>query len=235
MKKETLLKFYSSYKMFIFPGVVALSCLILIVLVILPQTLKLISNQRVGDDLLNRSQSLEVKAQTLESIDGEDLSRNVAYALGVYPADKDFGNVVGLIQQISSQTGFSIVSLSLGGGSSKVGAQSFNVVLELAGPKALLPALLSGFEDAPRLMRVGSLEVSSSASGAEGVQVSLGLDILYASAPRDFGTIDSPLPELSAKDQELLVQLARVGGLSGAGSSTGGSVSTPRGKVNPFE
>lgn len=234
MKKETILKFYSNYKLLIFPAAVALSSLILIVLVILPQTIKLVTNQKVGDDLLSRSQNLEVKAQTLESINEEDLSRNVGYALAVYPSDKDFGNVVGIIQKITSQAGFNIVSLSLAGaGTAQAGSQSFNISLQLTGSKALLPILLSGFENAPRLMRVGSLEVSSSASGAEGVQVSLGLDVLYADAPRDFGTVDSPLPQLSAKDEELLVKLARVGGQSVSAGRTG--VSTPRGKTNPFE
>lgn len=233
MKKETILKFYSNYKLLIFPTVVALSSLILIVLVILPQTIKLITNQKAGDDLLNRSQSLEVKAQTLESIDEEDLSRNVGYALAVYPSDKDFGNVVGIIQKITSQAGFNIVSLSLGGaGSAKGGSQSFNISLQLIGSKALLPILLSGFENAPRLMRVGSLEVSS--PGAGGIQVSLGIDVLFSPAPSDFGTVDSPLPQLSEKDEELLVKLARVSGQGGV--STGvSSVSTPRGKTNPFE
>ena len=234
MKKETILKFYSSYKLFIFPAVVALSSLILIVLVILPQTLKLITNQKVGEDLLNKSQSLEVKAQTLESINEEDLSRNVRYALAVFPSDKDFGNVVGLIQKITSQTGFNIVSLNLGGNTAaKAGTQSFNVTLQLTGSRALLPSLLSALENAPRLMRVGSLEISSVAGG--GAQVSLGLDVLYSPAPAEFGTVDSPLPKLSQKDEELLVRLARVGSQSVSGGASSGFVSTPRGKVNPFE
>jgi len=235
MKKETFLKFYSSYKLFIFPAVVTFSSLILIILVILPQTLKLITNQKIGDDLLTKSQSLEVKAQTLESINENDLTRNVGYALAVFPSDKDFGNVVGLIQKITSQTGFNIVSLNLGGNTaSKTGTQSFSVTLQLAGSKALLPNLLSAFENASRLMRVGSLEVSSVVGGG-GVQVSLGLDVLYSPAPKDFGTVDSPLPQLSAKDEELLVKLARVGGQGVSGGGSSGFVSTPRGKVNPFE
>lgn len=232
MKKETILKFYSNYKLLIFPAAVALSSLILIVLVILPQTIKLVTNQKVGDELLSRSENLEVKAQTLEGINEEDLSRNVGYALAVYPSDKDFGNVVGIIQRIASQAGFSIVSLSLGGAGSAIGgSQSFNVSLQLTGSKALLPILLSGFENAPRLMRIGNLEVSS--PGAGGVQVSLGVDVLYANPPRDFGTVDSPLPQLSAKDEELLVKLARVSGQPVSAPSD--FVSTSRGKVNPFE
>ena len=232
MNKVTILKFYSSYKLFIFPTVVALSCLILIVLVILPQTIKLITNQRVGSDLLVRSQNLEVKAQTLESLNSDDLSQNLGYALAIYPSFKDFGNVVGLIQETTSKVGFSIISLSLAGTGSKTDAQSFNVSLQLSGSKALLPSLLANFENGPRLMRVGNLEVSSQSGG--GIQVSLGLDVLYSPAPADFGTVDSPLPTLSEKNQDLLVRLAK---LSAPSVSRGGVpfVSAPRGKTNPFE
>ena len=102
MKKEDLLKFYAQYKLFIFPLVVGISSLILIVFVILPQTIKLVTNQGAEEELFNKSQFLEVKAQDLDNLDQEDLSRKVQYVLGVYPADKDFGNIVGIIQSVTS-------------------------------------------------------------------------------------------------------------------------------------
>lgn len=234
MNTAAFLKFYASYKLLIFPAVVALSSLILMVLVILPQTIKLITNQRVGNDLLTRSESLEVKADSLASINEGDLLQNLGYALSVYPQERDLANVVGQVQTITSRTGFTIDSLSLGGSPAippKAGAQSFNISLQLTGSKLLLPILLSELESAPRLMRVSSLEISSIAAGA-GVQVSLGLDILYSGAPVEFGTVDSPLPQLSEEDQELLVRLAKVGG---QGVSSTQVISTPRGKANPFE
>ncbi len=233
MKKETILKFYSDYKIFIFPIAVTISSLILIAFVILPQAIKLISNQETGDILLQRTKFLEVKAQALEGYDEEDLSKKVNFALNVYPPDKDFGSVIGLIQAITAQAGFNIVSLSLGGGPTQTGAQNFNIALEISGPKTLLPSLLSALENAPRLMRVGNITISP-AAGSAGVQASLGLEILYQAAPQNFGSIDSPLPELSEVDQELLVKLA---GVQPSQQVVGDApVSTsPRGKDNPFE
>lgn len=233
MKKDIIFEFYSKYKLLIFPIVVAISSLILIAFVILPQTIKLITNQKTGDEALQRTQFLEVKAQTLEGYDEEDLSKKVNFALNIYPPDKDFGNIIGFIQTIVSQAGFSIASLALGGGSTQTGAQSYGVTLELAGPKALMPALLSGFENAPRLMKVGNITISP-AAGAQGVQVSLGLVILYQAVPQNFGSVDSPLSELSQKDQDLLVKLARTQPSPQAGGGAAVS-SSPRGKENPFE
>lgn len=236
MNKAAIVKFYANYKLLIFPLVVALSSLILILLVILPQTIKLLINQRVGNDLLSRSENLEVKAETLASINEGELLQNLGYALNVYPQDRDLANVVGQVQIIAARTGFNIVSLNLGGGPltpPKGGAQSFNVTLQLTGSKALLPLLLSELENAPRLMRVSSLEISSIAiAGGSGIQVSLGIDVLYSVAPPEFGTVDSPLPQLSEKEQELLVRLAKVGSQR---VGTGQVISAPRGKANPFE
>ena len=65
MKKEDLQKFYLTYRLYIFPVVVAFSCLVLIILVIYPETVKLIINQKTQEEVLNKHKFLEVKAQTL--------------------------------------------------------------------------------------------------------------------------------------------------------------------------
>ena len=235
MKKEDILKFYSKYRLFVFPSAVALSSLILIALVILPQTIKLVTNQTTESDLLHKSQFLEVKAQTLETLDEGDLSKKVNYALNVYPPDKDFGNVLGIIQWITTQTGFSIVSFNVGG-STGSGSQNYSISLKLIGSRPLVSTLLKSLEDASRLMKVDSIEVSQ-AAGIQGVEVNLGLSVLFSPLPQNFGTVDSPLPELSQNEEELLVRLA--GAQEGAGIVVRdeGKVSstTPRGKANPFE
>lgn len=228
MKKEDLLKFYAQYKLFIFPLVVGISSLILIVFVILPQTIKLVTNQGAEEELFNKSQFLEVKAQDLDNLDQEDLSRKVQYVLGVYPADKDFGNIVGIIQSVTSGAGFNIVALNIG----DQNAQNYIITLQVSGPRTLLPLLLSTVEKAPRLIRLDSLEISST-SGSQGIEASLGLNILYSPAPTTFGTVDSPLPTLSSEDEELLTTLASQNPISEGVEEVVDS--GPRGKANPFE
>lgn len=225
--KEEAIKFYSKHKLLVFPAVVAISSLILIVFVILPQTLRLITNQSTSEDLLNKSRVLEAKAAELDSLDEQDLSKKVQYALGVYPADKDFGNVMGILQTITSQAGFSIISLNLGDQST----QSYKITLQITGPKTLLPLLLASLEEAPRLIRVDNLEISSASVG-RGVEAKLNLNILYSPAPASFGSVDSPLPILSEEDEGLLATLA---GNRALPEKVVEEVSTPRGKANPFE
>lgn len=228
MKKESIAKFYSNYKLYIFPLVVILSSLILIFFIILPQTLKLIGNQRAENDLILSSKFLEAKAQTLESFNEEDLSSKVDFALNAYPAERDFNSALAILQHITSSSGFVIVNLSLGGVASSTSSQSYNVKIEVSGPKPLFPLLLSNIDGAQRLMKVSNIETSS--KDAQALDASIGVEVLYSPVPNDLGTIDSPLPEVSSKEEEILARLATANE-----TVSQPSITSPRGKANPFE
>lgn len=230
MKKEVLVKFYSTYKLYIFPAVVLTSCLILIVFVIYPQLVSLISNNKVSSGLQKKMDFLEVKAQTLEGYDGRDLSSKLDYALAYLPADKDFTNALGLLQNITSRSSFSILSFALGTQTAIKGAQGYSVKLEVKGPKALLPNLFSGIESSNRVMRVATLEVKSLPDGS--VDAFLGIDVLYSSAPQTFGSADSPLPVLTEEDEQLLSKLAGEGVVQQQPAVITPTV--PLGKSDPF-
>lgn len=232
MKKETIVKFYLTYRLYLFPAIVVLSSLILIFLIIIPQLSKLISNQKTQSELINNLKFLEVKAQTLESYDSKDLSNKVSYTLASFPQDKDFGNAIGLIQNLTIQSGFSLTSLTIGTRTNKIAdSQSYVIQLQVIGPKNLIRVLLSNIESSSRLIRVGGIEISNTID-QQVLNVALNLDVLYAPVPGSFGSIDSTLPDLSEKDQELLATLAK--NLPPALTST--NVSLPsRGKANPFE
>ena len=204
--KNQVLKFYTTYKIFIFPIIIIFCSLILIVFVIYPQIVKLIRNQKDLGALMNKSQFLSTKVLALDNLDGGDLSKKVGLSLSSYPSDKDFGYVIGIVQNISAQSGYNVVSISLG--ESAKGNQSYAVKMQLIGSVSLLPILISNIENSNRLMRVSSVETTSRDSAS--VNVSLSLDVLYSALPSTFGTEDSPLPELAQKDEELLSKLAKA-------------------------
>lgn len=232
MKKEDLTKFYQTYKLYIFPTVVAVSSLFLILFVVFPTMSKLISGQKTSQDLITKSNFLETKVLALESLDSEDLSRKVGFALSVLPAEKDFGDILGLLQSLAGQTGFSISSISLGASGSKLtNTESYEVKMEIKGTRVLLPALINNIENSPRLMKIKKIDVSSGQS-SQVIGVSLVVDVLYSGLPQTFGTADAPLPQLSEQDEQFLANMAQVGGETPAPSST---ITAPRGKPNPFE
>lgn len=234
MKKEAIIKFYVSYRLYIFPFIVAFSSLILIVLIIFPQIYKLITNQKTEGELTNKSKFLEVKAQTLESFDAADLSNKANLSLLSYPPDKDFGNVIGLIQNLTTQSGFVVVSMSIGTTTVKIGeSDSYSIQLNVTGPKSLSKVFISNIEGSTRLMKVGNIEISNT-SQAQIANLSLNLNVLYAPIPTSFGSIDSVLPTLSESDEQLLAKISSNN--TQTISETPTNVQLPsRGKTNPFE
>lgn len=233
MNKEEVISFYLNYRLYIFPFVVVLSSLILIVFVIFPQTMKLITNQKAESEMINKSSLLETKAQTLETLDEKDLNQKVGYAINSLPTDKEFISDMAVLQDITARSGFSAVSIVIGNNiSSDANTQSYNIKLEVLGPSTMLQNLLTNIEDSPRLVRVNSVEASVG-KGAQNTATSLDVSVLFSAAPKNAGGIDTPLPTLSQKDEEILVKLARSGAISQQ-PQTFFSLGS-RGKTNPFE
>lgn len=230
MNKENLTKFYQTHKLYIFPAAVALSSLFLIVFVILPQTIKLITNQQAAGDLLNRTKILETKVSALESFDSGDLSQKLKLSLAILPVEKDYGNILGLAQQLVSQSGFSLESITLGTSNQKFGSSdSFTVKLEVKGPRVAFQTLLDNLDNSPRLIKISDIDVASGKQD-QFMDAALVLEVLYAGLPKDAGTIDSPLPELSQKDEELISTLDKSRNVAAPAS-----ISSGKGKLNPFE
>lgn len=228
---QALIKFYAKYKMLLFPGVVGLSSLFLIFFVIYPQVVKLITNQKRQDDLVNKSLFLEQKVSALEGYNGEDLARKLEYTFSAFPQDKDFGNVIGLLQSLTGQSGFTINSLALENMPKQTSSElSYGIKMEVTGAKALVPNLLGNLEASPRLIKINTIEISSSVSQASNVTLSIA--ILYAPIPQNLGSLDTPLPRLNQKDEDLISKLARIALPSQISDNTSFG---PRGKSNPFE
>ncbi|MBI2019152.1 type 4a pilus biogenesis protein PilO [Candidatus Daviesbacteria bacterium] len=228
MKKE-IIKFYLEYKLYIFPAVVALSSLFLIIFAIYPQTAKLIDGQKSASQLAGKSEFLETKVQALESVDGEDLARKVRFVLNALPAEKDFANVLALLQQLTAESGFSVSSIALGNSGTKMGnSDSFDVRMEIRGSKVFLQGLLSNLENSPRLIRVKVIDISS--ANQQGADIALSLGVLYSGLPKDFGAADSPLPELTSADEGLIAALEKINTTTPTSFAQ-----SPRGKANPFE
>lgn len=236
MDKEEILNFYRNYKLYIFPAIVVFSSLILILFIIYPEITNLITNQKLAGEVTSKSKFLEVKAQTLENLDSEDLNRKVGFTLGSYPTNQDFVSVLNILQNITSQSGFNTTSISLGSGSSKNSdVQYYNLKLDMLGQLNLLPVLLSNIESSPRIMRVSSFETTSGKDAQGGAIISLNIEVLYSAAPTSFGNAESPLPELSQKDEEIIAKLARSGTVVVNQQPTTTTQLGPRGKANPFE
>lgn len=229
MNSDTSVNYYQKYKLFIFSGIVLFSSLILIIFVIYPQISKLIANQKVEGEIISKTKFLDDKAQELEKYDRIDLDRKVALALNSYPADKDFISAFSLLQNLVSQSGFTIAAISLGSSSLKTG---YDLKVDILGPAPLVPALLSNIERSSRLMRIGSIETVAG-TDPQFVNVALNVNVLFSPTPPSFGSVDSPVAELSQKDEDVIAKLASA--LNSIPATQSATQNVPRGKANPFE
>lgn len=234
MKKEELLKFYTKFRIYIFPFVVVLSCLILFVFVIYPQSQKLILNQKMNYDLASKHKFLEAKAATLENIDEADLAKKLTITLSSYPTERDFGNIVGILKNTANENGFSVSGLIVNPipTDESVSVQKYSVRMEALGSRHLLSPLATAIESQPRIMKVGTMNVSKSVQG-DSVSVLMDIEVLYGSPPQNFGGPDSPLPKLSTEDEEILTTLASFRGPTQPSAPP--PPAGPKGKSNPFE
>ncbi|OGE77187.1 hypothetical protein A3J19_01755 [Candidatus Daviesbacteria bacterium RIFCSPLOWO2_02_FULL_41_8] len=234
MKKKDLIEFYSIHKLKIFPLIVSLSSLFLSIFVIYPQVVKLISNQEAIGSLNKKSQLLETKVIALQSYDIEELSRKLGIILESLPPDKDYGNILGLLQRLTVNSGFSanLISFTKGTGDG-AGVSNYGVQMSVKGFRDNFQTLLDSLENSSRLVRINKIEVSSRTNSPT-LESSLGIEALYEGMPKNVGEVDSSLPEFSQKDEELIKELAELEQAILATSSSS-AVQSPRGKSNPFE
>lgn len=228
MTKEKLVLIYQKYRMIIFPVVVALSCLILIIFVMIPQLSKFLKNSKEEANFKAKSDFLDTKVEALESLDEKDLQKKLKGVVISYPQEKDFVTLISLLQKITSENGFSMTSLSFGGGGTAKDS-SYGILIEVTGPKSIFARLLSSIEASPRLMRIDRIEISSGKVG-DVISANLAIAALFAPLPGNLGSIDSPLPQISTGEEELMAKLA---GSQEIPLTTVDLSST--GKSNPFE
>lgn len=233
MKKEEIVKFYEKFKLIIFPSVIALLSLMLIGLVIYPQTTRLLENQKKSAELKQKAEFLENKTKELQNYNEEQLISEVKVALTSFPAEKDYMESLGILQNIISQAGFTTETVSLAGSAQNpADYKNFNLNIAVLGPTQNLQTLLKNLEGSYRLMRLTSLETSAAKDKQSAA--SLGIEVLYSEAPAGYGSVDSPLPKFSEKDQEILSRLSTIGTVKPPEASTS-SLPGSKGKANPFE
>lgn len=234
--KETLIKFYTQYKLVIFPVLVAVSSLLIIALVIYPSLSELLSSNQKLDNLRSQGKSLEVKAAELAQIDRTQLSNNLRVTLSALPTDQDYVSAIGVVQALSSATAYNITAMQIvanlpSGLPSKI--PGFTLRMEMVGPRVTLNTFLGAVESSPRAMKVTGFEATPSRAG-DAINVTVNIAVFYSPSPRSLGSADTPLPQFTAEDQTVITNLAKASTIinQSPGVITGGTSS--KGKSDPF-
>lgn len=246
MRKEFFLKFYSKYRVIIYPFTVGLASLIIIILVIIPQIKGYFSSKENEGIVQKKIINLELKAEELEGISDEDLRRKVQSAVVAFPQDKDYTSVIGLLQRLSIESGVNLESVALvsGGDKNISGISNFTVKIEVNASSLGFDEFLKKIENSQSVLKIGGLSVEKSSN--EQASAALDIEVYYSPTPKTLGSVDSPLQKLTEEEEVLAEKLvanlaaapvtlntSETSGVSGQPTQPINLV--PRGKVNPFE
>lgn len=234
MDKKQLIEIYQKYRLILFPGITAISSVVLIVLVIFPQLSKFMSNNTAYNDIVKKNDFLEVKAIDLEVVNEVDLKQKLDTSLVALPANKDITEIIGIIQSIIAQSGFVLSSLQFGEDISIGGQSAFKVKLDIAGSATVLNVLLSNIESSYRPMKIDTIDISNP-KNSDNINGTLTINVFYAPIPNTLGSIDAPVPKLSEKEEEIISTLARSTTVATENTNISIGNFAPRGKINPFE
>lgn len=231
MKKHSFLKVYNEYSLYIYPVLVGLISLLLIGLVF-PQVIKLISNNEALRVLSEKAIKLNTKDKALQNLDDNSLGSKVKIMMASLPQDLDFSTIVGIVQGVVSKSSYSLTSVQLGSGNAlNSGVSGYILRIEVFGPKANFAKLLDDLEDSYRVMRVTSVE-NTFDKGGDVVKSVISLEAYYSLLPKSLGSIEAPLPVLSAQDEDTINKLSRLGVVTPSSET---ATLAPRGKSDPFE
>ena len=222
--------FYDQYKIFIYPVLVTVASLFLIFFLILPQIKGFLGGRENLGQVRNRLEVLTVKAKELETIDKEDLRKKMGLTLTALPSEKDFPQVIGVLQEVARASGVVLLSIQIGQAQSASTTNGFPVKVEVVGSKLALASFLRNVESSSRVMKAGSIELSFS-KVQDNIDASVMVDVFYAPTPTALGVVTDNLPKITPEDEKIIVSLSRAP----ASTSSAIPANVSLGKSNPFE
>lgn len=232
MHKEDIINLYTRYKLFLTPFIVVVSAIFIVYFIIYPQAEKIISLEDKISQMNKKKILLEEKIQKLQKLDEFDLKGKLNIVINTLPSDRDFANVLGLIQNLVSDYRLTLENFQTQSSEEKSAkVSSYSVNLGLKGPRSLVKGFIDSINSSFRLMRTNTISLTITPDENE-TSLGMTVNVFYSVIPASVGAVDSPLSELSSQDENLIQEIAGQQQLYVEVSST---PSGPRGKINPFE
>jgi len=232
VNKEIFLNTYSKYQFFLFPFFVVIPTILIGYFVLYPQLTRLLSSQNQIASVNKKTVLLNEKILKLKGVDEEQIKQDLAVTLQVLPQDVDFANSLGIIQNLANQYQFLMINFQTSKltDSKSLKLSSYTLSLDLLGPKSLLKRFVDSINSNFRLMKVARLEINTPPARDEATAL-ITVEVFSSQIPTSIGTAETPLPEITKDDEELLDKLASTRPIVIEEVIPQG----PRGKTNPFE
>lgn len=222
---------YKKYEMFMPPIICGVIVLLLLITVIVPNILQYIETNKKIAETEDKLAFFQEKEALLKSVNKEEYTEGVNRSFTILPTDKEAPAAIAQLYYILGLTSMSVENISFSDAGSSSDGKSFKVALEIKGGLSNLTAFIIELKKAPRIMRINSLEVNAPTNATD-ILASITIDAFYEPLPATISSIDQPLKQPTAKDLEILNNLA-ISSFPNVGSEQ--NFSGPKGKPNPFE
>src|SRR5579872_4904001 len=178
---STLVK---KYQNLIFPVVAIIIGLILLGLVVIPQGLQIPqTNSQISTDRQDLA-TLNQKITQLNGVDINQYKNDLSSSLTALPSDSDLPGAILLVSNLLQTNGLTLNGLNFSSQDSSSGALTmFLIKIDVTGSKDGLNGFISQLKQSPRVLKVETLNVSSSGSTTTNMEILIGLDAYYQPLP----------------------------------------------------
>jgi Tfp pilus assembly protein PilO len=198
--------FFLKYNRLIIPGTVLVLALFIIVLVTIPQFLKLFATFRTIEELNTKKLFYQKKISELQSLDLALYRKELETALVALPVDKDITGVTGELLVALSESGMSLENINFSSAaaeSEKV--QEYTLNLDVSGSEDNLKNFLDRVELSPRIIRLSTINVTRSKNNT--INAAIGFATLYQQLPQNIGSVDENVPQITPEDLKTLADI----------------------------
>lgn len=194
---------YKKYRVFFVPLFALIMAILISVLVTVPQIYKLISTFKTIDQLNEKKNFYQSKAQDLEAINISDYRNNLDTALIALPVEKDVPGIIGEILVSLGSSGLRLSGITFSGSapeSEKV--EEYGITIDAVGTETSLRNFLERVSLAPRLIKLVSISVESVIGG--NINTRLTFATFYQGLPKNISAVDDKLPKIGKEDTQIL-------------------------------
>lgn len=230
---KTIKGIYLKYKIILLPLISAISFVVILTLVVIPQLLAYLNIRKELAEIQNRSNTLQVKADELENINEAETQKNLQIVFTILPRDQDVLQSLSILQDTIAKSGLGLQDTAFS--SSRLGDQAsnnFQLNIKIIGQLAAIRNFLVKLQDAPQIFRIESISAQFTTGGSL-IEATIPISVFYENLPKTIESKDLTL-QLSDEEQHLLSQLSRLVSQTPIGGETDFSY-IQLGKPDPFE
>jgi len=239
LKAETKGLDFSRYTTFGAPIAAIVVSLIVLVVVVIPRFSQALKVRSSDADLASRVNALNQKSTLLSGLDESQLQDELKTAEEAVPSDKSIFPIVRQIETTASQNGVILDKVDVSPGAlsdSSAGAspspapnsQSAGTQTTSAAPSVEVKIsttsdyrsflkFLSALYTLPRVVSIGDLTLGATGSS---LNVDIVIDAYWKALPTQLGSVETPLAQLTAQEQEVLKNVQAAEATNSAATSS---------------